>query len=178
MQPCSHATLQPCSHAAVQPCSRAAMQPCSLAALQPCSHAAMQPCSHAAMQPCSHAAMHLYSHAALQPCSLAALQPCLTALQHQSAAWQPQESFTALWCCGPKENLRYQNSLTAQPPTKSLNILIQKLCSYSIACACTTGAKVQASPTSEVCLALLHLVWQGQRVRLAMMLCHWPCTTR
>ncbi len=33
------------------------------------------------------------------------------------------------------------------------------------------------SITSVKCLALLHLVQQGQLARLAMMLCHWPCTT-
>ncbi len=124
-QPCSLAALQPCSLAALQPCSRAAWQPCSLAALQPGSLAALQPCSRAALQPCSRAALRPCGHAALRPCGLAALQlyTCaapicsLAAPSNRPAALQPYGLAIPMKSLNTSDA---NNSLTAQPPTKSL----------------------------------------------------------
>jgi len=83
-------------------------QACSLAALQPCSLAALQPCSHAALQPCSCAAVQLYTCAA-PICSLAAPS-------NRPAALQPYGLAIPMKSLNTSDT---NNSLTAQPPTKS-----------------------------------------------------------
>jgi len=92
-----------------QPCSLAALQPCSRAALQPCSRAALRPCGQAALRPCGLAALQLYTCAA-PICSLAAPSNRPAALQPYGLAI-PMKSLNTSDA---------NNSLTAQPPTKSL----------------------------------------------------------